>query len=303
MTMHERKHLSALRGAAVLLAASFCLLSCSSEETQTSATPATQYPSVQTSVQPSASTPQAEISPESRTTPSGSPTAVPAASSTAAASNKIFTASAWGITFKFEHPSSWTVVPDPSTSGDHFEIYNQKGSKVSSLAITHVFTHACGVMDCEYFPISRLATRSSGQNSLGGQSFEIETIAMDLTSRPDERERMSWSDNVLLVTALQGDSSSWQEVSDPYSIYSFGDVPLLLGTEGAVTHVHFNAERGFPNLESAAAYIGTQEHWQIQSMIASFDAHSCTGDSEEPRSSTGDLLQAAPDFCGVGLAQ
>lgn len=241
--------------------------------------------------------PSAGVEP-SRTTPEPTQTTAPA-TPTSVAEYETFAGSAWGITFEFVHPMEWTVSPEPDSQRSSFSILDEQGAQVAGLYI-HQFLGLECYPPCETFPLLQLDKVPSDGFYVKGVPLAVRTVAMDLSSHPEQRRQAVWDDQVRLVVGLGGDTDLVSEESNPQHIYGYGSVRLGLDDELAkVRLVSFNKVDDFPDLRSAIDYVGTDEYQMVQDMIKSFTARPCTGAPDEPESYTGPGNGSATDLCAA----
>lgn len=114
-----------------------------------------------------------------------------------------------------------------------------------------------------------------GQGTLGGNSFAVQTKAMDLTSREDLQKANRWEGNVRLIVGVVRNPSTAQE-EDPFHFRALAavDVP---STSSPVRPVIFAAFRHFETMTEAKAYTSSSEHAQLQTMMRSLQAAAATG--------------------------
>lgn len=229
--------------------------------------------------------------------------AVPSSTPSTAEASATFTGSAWGITFGFDYPTTWTVTASPNSNGDSFAIVDEVGAELATLVVLQSYAPQCSYEPCENFPVVALDDAISGNHLGDGKPFAVRANAMDLTSRRDQLQRLGWDDNVRVAVGLRGNPEAGPEESDPYSIYGIGGVQSVPeGDLSTLRIVMFNAVRDFSTLQAAKEYIGTEKYLQIQTMIGSFSARACSGQPGEPKSSTGPGNNSAPDLCAVALS-
>lgn len=102
--------------------------------------------------------------------------------------------------------------------------------------------------------------------------FVARSMALDLTDYPQDRADNEWPDNVQVVTSLTSDTGPAPPVLMPHLMYGLGLVETGVMAPNGTTQrtILFISNRSFGTLQEARAYAESDEHRQIQAMIASF---------------------------------
>lgn len=236
-----------------------------------------------TASQPSNTGPPGTVSPSttspstaapSTTEPSTTAPSTPPVSGDSASPAALTTFSgSWeDVQFSFDHPSDWSVEDTTAEAAGMVSVLGPDGAQKASLAILIAWGAECGMDGCEGNPVVHLGDLA-GQTplSLSGP-FVARSLAMDLTEFPQDRSRYEWPDNVQVVTSLSSNTGPPAASVMPGLMYGLGLVETDVVAANGVTRrtVLFTSSQDFGTLAEAQAYAGTEEHSQIQAMIASF---------------------------------
>lgn len=217
--------------------------------------------------------PSASASPTAPGSPSAapSPTETPDGGSPAVALST-FSGTWEDVEYSFDHPSDWTVrdtTRESAPGSGVVTVLAPDGRNLASLTILVAWGAEC---PCVERPAVHLGDVPGKAPLSKSGPFVARAVAMDLTKFPQDRAENQWTDNVQLVTSLTGASVPVSPALVPKLMYGLGLVETgVLATNG-ITHrtVLFIAGRDFGTMAEARAYAATDEHRNIQEMIASF---------------------------------
>lgn len=221
---------------------------------------------------PSASTAPASTAPASPSgSASASPTETPDGGSTAVALST-FSGTWEDVEYSFDHPSDWTVrdttKDDPPQSGA-VTVLGPDGRELAHLTILLAWGAECPCVERPAVHFGDVPGRTPLSKS---GPFVARSVAMDLTDFPQDRADNLWTNNVQVVTSLTGASAPVSATLVPRLMYGLGLVETGVMAVTEVTHrtVLFISGRDFGTMAEAEAYGASEEHRQIQEMIASF---------------------------------
>lgn len=178
-----------------------------------------------------------------------------------------------GTSFMFETPSAWSIDGEFTDDGGGIVVVTPEGAPIASLTVLSGWGAVCGpesacvpqrVVHVEDVP---------GEEALSGSGdFVVRTVAMDLADRPDLREAFGWEDDVRLVTSLTDGDEPVPETMLPHLMYGLGSIVAgdPAGGDDRSGVVIFSLQREFSTMEEAQAYARSEEHRQLQGVIASF---------------------------------
>jgi hypothetical protein len=197
------------------------------------------------------------------TSTSTSPT--PSSSSTAPTT---FSGAREAVEYAFDHPSDWTVEEtDPGT----VTVTGPGGEDLASLDILATWGISCMQDGCPEQPVVYLGDWAGSYSLSVTGTIAARSIAMDLSENPSERAKYKWTDNVRVVTSLTPTAMVPQRSMIPMLMYGRAQVETVPDTNGSTQRtVLFIANRDFESLEDARDYAASEEHRQVQAMIASF---------------------------------
>jgi hypothetical protein len=208
----------------------------------------------------------------------GTPTASPAPGPTADPAPApvelvTYSGTAADAAFAFELPATWSVDGDFSDVGGTVTVLGPDGAPVGHLSVLIAWGAECGP-DCSMPPVAHLGdVRGSVPLSSSGE-FVVRSVAMDLTSSPELRNAYGWPDAVRLVTSLTDADAPPPTTMLPHVLYGLGLVETGVVAPNGITYrtVIFSSVHDFPTLEAAREYAGSEQHRQVETMIASFRA-------------------------------
>lgn len=212
--------------------------------------------------------------------PSGSPSATPTTTPTAeptetAAPVELVTYSgaAADAAFAFELPATWSVDGEFSDVGGTVTVLGPDGAPLGHLSVLIAWGAECGP-DCSMPPVVHLGDVPGGVPLSGSGEFVVRSVAMDLTAAPQLRNGYGWPDAVRLVTSLTDADDPPPTAMLPHVMYGLGQVETGVVAPNGITYrtVIFSSVHDFPTLEAAREYAASEEHRQIEAMIASFRA-------------------------------
>lgn len=247
---------------AVVLGLAVALCSCGGPTaSQPSDTALPDRSSLSATATPAASLPTTE--------PSSAP---PSGASSAALST--FSGSWEDVQYSFDHPSNWTVE-DTTAEGQGagtVSVLGPDGTQLASLGVLIAWGAECGMGDCEGNPVVHFGDVPGQAPLTRSGPFVVRSLAMDLTDSPEDRSNYSWTDNVRVVTSLSSNTEAPPASLMPGLMYGLGlvETGVVAGNGTTYRTVLFTSTRDFGTLGEAQAYAGTEEHAQIQAMIASF---------------------------------
>lgn len=215
---------------------------------------------------------------ESPSPTSASPTATPAASPTAAptpapAELVTYSGTAADAAFAFELPATWRVDGEFTDVGGTVTVLGPDGAPVGHLSVLVAWGAECGP-DCSMPPVAHLGDVPGSVPLSSSGEFVVRSVAMDLTSAPELRNAYGWPDAVRLVTSLTDADDPPPTAMLPHVMYGLGRVETGVVASNGVTYrtVIFSSVHDFPTLEAAREYTRSEQHRQVEAMIASFRA-------------------------------
>ena len=211
-------------------------------------------------------------------TPTGSPPASPTVSPTASpapAPVELVTYSGASVdaAFAFELPATWSVDGEFSDVGGTVTVLGPDGAPVGHLSVLIAWGAECGP-DCRTPPVVHLGDVPGSVPLSSSGEFVVRSVAMDLTSAPELRNAYGWPDAVRLVTSLTDADVAPPTEMMPHVLYGLGLVETGVVAPNGITYrtVIFSSVHDFPTLETAREYAGSEQHRQVEAMIASFRA-------------------------------
>lgn len=237
-------------------------------ESQTATEPATE-PATE-SPSPTAENPTAGPTEAPTSTPTASPTASPTGAS---AELVTYSGTAADAAFAFELPATWSVDGDFSDVGGTVTVLGPDGAPVGHLSVLIAWGAECGP-DCSMPPVAHLGDVPGSVPLSSSGEFVVRSVAMDLTSSPELRNAYGWPDAVRLVTSLTDADAPPPTTMLPHVLYGLGMVETGVVAPNGITYrtVIFSSVHDFPTLEAAREYAGSEQHRQVEAMIASFRA-------------------------------
>jgi hypothetical protein len=184
-----------------------------------------------------------------------------------------YSGEAVGADFSFELPAGWTVRDETDDMMGSVTVEGPEGAPLALLTMLSVWGAECGPdTACVPQPVVHLADVPGDRALSGSGDFTVRTVVMDLTSRPDLRRVFRWEDNVQLVTSLADADVPAPEAMLPHLMYGLGQVVPDPGSSHGDSHgvVIFMVQREFSTPDEAEEYARSEEHRQLQEMIASF---------------------------------
>lgn len=232
--------------------------------TEPATEPATESPS------PTAENPTAGPTEAPTSTPTASPTASPTG---APAELVTYSGTAADAAFAFELPATWSVDGDFSDVGGTVTVLGPDGAPVGHLSVLIAWGAECGP-DCSMPPVAHLGDVPGSVPLSSSGEFVVRSVAMDLTSSPELRNAYGWPDAVRLVTSLTDAEAPPPTTMLPHVLYGLGLVETGVVAPNGITYrtVIFSSVHDFPTLEAAREYAGSEQHRQVEAMIASFRA-------------------------------
>ncbi|MFE7629646.1 hypothetical protein [Kocuria sp. NPDC057446] len=210
--------------------------------------------------------------------PAASPTAGPAPDPTAdpapaPAELVTYSGTAADAAFAFELPATWSVDGEFSDVGGTVTVLGPDGAPVGHLSVLIAWGAECGP-DCSMPPVAHLGDVPGGVPLSSSGEFVVRSVAMDLTAAPELRNAHGWPDAVRLVTSLTDAESPPPSAMLPHVLYGLGLVETGVVAPNGITYrtVVLSSVHDFPTLEAAREYAGSEQHRQVEAMIASFRA-------------------------------
>jgi hypothetical protein len=206
--------------------------------------------------------------------PTGPPTAAPTAEPTAAPPSLVtYSGTAANAAFAFELPATWSVDGAFSDVGGTVTVLGEDGAPVGHLTVLMAWGAECGP-DCSMPPVTHLGDVPGAVPLSNSGEFVVRTVAMDLTGAPELRNAYGWQDNVRHVTSLTDAEVPPPTRMLPHVMYGLGLVETGVVAPNGITYrtVIFSSLHDFPTLDAARAWTRSEEHRQVQAMIASFRA-------------------------------
>ncbi|PWF84286.1 hypothetical protein DEJ38_01345 [Kocuria rosea] len=175
--------------------------------------------------------------------------------------------------FAFELPATWSVDGDFSDVGGTVTVLGPDGAPVGHLSVLIAWGAECGP-DCSMPPVAHLGDVPGSVPLSSSGEFVVRSVAMDLTSAPELRNAYGWPDAVRLVTSLTDAEAPPPTTMLPHVLYGLGLVETGVVAPNGITYrtVIFSSVHDFPTLEAAREYAGSEQHRQVEAMIASFRA-------------------------------
>jgi hypothetical protein len=211
-------------------------------------------------------------------TPTAGPTASPGPGPTvdpgpAPAELVTYSSTAADAAFAFELPATWSVDGDFSDVGGTVTVLGSDGAPVGHLSVLIAWGAECGP-DCSMPPVAHLGDVPGSVPLSSSGEFVVRSVAMDLTSSPELRNAYGWPDAVRLVTSLTDADAPPPTTMLPHVLYGLGLVETGVVAPNGITYrtVIFSSVHDFPTLEAAREYAGSEQHRQVEAMIASFRA-------------------------------
>lgn len=175
--------------------------------------------------------------------------------------------------FTFQLPATWSVDGEFTDVGGTVTIVGADGQPLGDLSILMAWGAVCGP-GCGPRPVHHLCdVPGSVPLSLSGP-FVVRSVAMDLTGAPEVRNLFGWEDNVRLVTSLTDADVPVPNAMEPSVMHGLGQIETgVLAPNGITSRtVIFASTQDFATLAEAEEYARSEEHRQLQAMIASFRA-------------------------------
>ena len=172
--------------------------------------------------------------------------------------------------YAFDHPSDWTVEgPAPGAEMGSVTITGPGGEVLAWLDILIAWGAEC---PCVTYPAVYLGSWTGGESLSVSGPVAARSMAVDLSAYPSERVQNNWPDNVRVVTSLGSAAVPPPLTMMPRLMYALGLVETEVVADNGSTGrtVLFWSSRDFATLDEARSYTRTEEHQQIQEMIASF---------------------------------
>lgn len=248
------------------------------------ASPSSPPPASEEPTESPTATGEPTAAPTASESPTGSPTGSPSATPTTtptpdptetAAPVELVTYSgtAADAAFAFELPATWSVDGEFSDVGGTVTVLGPDGAPLGDLSVLIAWGAECGP-DCSMPPVVHLGDVPGGVPLSSSGEFVVRSVAMDLTSAPELRNAYGWSDAVRLVTSLTDADDPPPTAMLPHVMYGLGQVEAGVVAPNGITYrtVIFSSVHDFPTLEAAREYAASEEHRQIEAMIASFRA-------------------------------
>ncbi|TDL44763.1 hypothetical protein [Kocuria rosea] len=175
--------------------------------------------------------------------------------------------------FTFELPATWSVDGDFSDVGGTVTVLGADGAPVGHLSVLIAWGAECGP-DCSTPPVAHLGDVPGSVPLSSSGEFVVRSVAMDLTSAPELRNAYGWPDAVRLVTSLTDADVPAPSTMLPHVLYGLGLVETGVVAPNGITYrtVIFSSVHDFPTLEAVREYAGSEQHRQVEAMIASFRA-------------------------------
>ncbi|WP_424347783.1 hypothetical protein [Kocuria sp. CH-021] len=255
-------------------------------ESPTGSGPATESPS------PASASPTADPTGSPTTGPTASPTAGPTGTPTAGptesptatptsgptgspapAERVTYSGTAADAAFAFELPATWRVDGEFSGVGGTVTVVGPDGAPLGYLTVLQAWGAECGP-DCTQPAVVHLGDVPGEAALSSSGEFVVRSVAMDLTSSPRLRNVNGWQDNVRLMTSLTDADTPPPTAMLPHVMYGLGLVETGVVASNGITYrtVIFSSAHDFPTVAAAEEYVASEEHQQIQAMIASFRA-------------------------------
>lgn len=206
--------------------------------------------------------------------PTAGPTGDPTAGPTAAPVELVtYSGTAADAAFTFELPATWRVAGEFSDVGGTVPVLGPDGAPIGYLSVLIAWGAVCGP-GCPMPPVAHLGDVPGEVPLSSSGEFVVRSVAMDLTSAPELRNAYGWPDAVRLVTSLTDAEVPPPTAMPPDVMYGVGLVETGVVASNGITYrtVIFSSVHDFPTLEAAREYAESEEHRQVEAMIASFRA-------------------------------
>jgi len=183
------------------------------------------------------------------------------------------TGTAADAAFAFELPATWAVDGEFTDVGGTVAVVGPDGAPVGHLSVLIAWGAECGP-GCSTPPVVHLGDVPGSVPLSASGEFVVRSVAMDLTSAPEIRNAYGWPDSVRLVTSLTDAEVPPPTGMLPHVMHGLGSVETGVVAPNGVTYrtVIFSSVHDFATLEEAQEYAASEEHRQVQAMIASFRA-------------------------------
>lgn len=174
----------------------------------------------------------------------------------------------------FEYPDLWSVVEGPEGlqpgQPDGLEVNNQAGDPMATLVVLNVVGFR---KPPDILPVHILAVSPGHELLSETKDFTVQTLAMDLSGRPQAQARNGWTNNVRVGVSISAGPANKPEEMQPELLTSMVSVetgvPIYLGTKTS-RPVSFATLRDFDSMEAAKEYTKGSEFTALQKMLASF---------------------------------
>lgn len=262
MNSQRPSHLAFFTAAACL---AFALSSCTGLSAP-SPTPAGTQQSTSAVTTPPTSTP---AEPTTASTPTSMPSG-PVSDGRSSVALTTHTGMWEDVEYSFDHPSDWIV--EDTTSGPEPGVVIISGPDMEPLASLTILTAWGAECPCVTRPAVYLGDWVGDAPLSGSGPFVVRSTAMDLSAFPQDREANNWPDNVRVVTSLSSNTDVASTDLLPRLMYGLGSVETgVVATNGETRRtILFASSEDFGTLQEARTYAGSDEHREVQAMIASF---------------------------------
>lgn len=183
-----------------------------------------------------------------------------------------YSAEAVDAAFTFKHPPTWSVKDASNETNGSATVAGPDDAPLGTLEILLVWGGVCGGPVCTPQPVLHLGDMPGEQPLSGSGDFVVRTVAIDLSAAPEVRRTLGWNDNVRLVTSLTDAEVPVPAMMAPLYMYGLGQIETeTVASNGTSDRTAlFIFEREFATVGKAQEYVHSQQHRDVQSMIASF---------------------------------
>lgn len=176
----------------------------------------------------------------------------------------------------FSHPAAWTVmdgsVNQQFAAANSLLVYNHNGSRKATLNILNGI-HASAPVDIR--PVIRLGQTPGAEAMSNGKGFQVNAVAMDLSSEPALRTRHSLKNNVqvslsVAAAATEGKAPAEMVVGSLAGAVMVETAVRSVPQNQTQRYVMFAHSESFDSMEAAKEFAKSSDFAAIQKMLASF---------------------------------
>lgn len=189
---------------------------------------------------------------------------------------KTYTGTINAAKISFTHPVAWTVmdgsVNQQFGAANSLVVYDHKGNRKATLNILNG-VHSGAAFDVR--PVTRLGQAPGAGPLSSGKSFEVSSVAVDLSGEPALRTRHSLKSDVQLSMSVAAPAMEGKMLEEMVVGSLVGAVMVETGVRSVPQnqtqrYVMFEHSEGFDTMEGAKEYAKGGDFAAIQKMLASF---------------------------------